>query len=144
MDPEKTVLAVDDDYQVLIGLERRLSQAGYRVLTATNGQDALDQVRTHLPDAISLDVRLPGDVDGLEVAACLKKDLRTAKIPIIFVTGSADDQFKRRCQTSGGKYFIAKPYDPDLLLQMLSTILATDELAEIKRISSAKRRQPTF
>lgn len=138
----KTILTVDDDTKVLLALHKRLTSAGYRVLSATDARGAVDLAREELPDAISLDVRLPGDQDGLAVAATLQQDPRTARIPIIFVTGSADQEFKAKCQAVGGRYFLSKPYDSDLLLQVLRGVFATDELAEIQRLSSAKRRQP--
>lgn len=138
----KTVLAVDDDIALLIALQRRLEHAGYRVLTATNGTEALQCARDERVDAISLDVGMPGGVSGLDVAKSLQKDPRTAIIPIIFITGEANDSFIATCRTVGGKYFLAKPYDPDLLLQMLRSVFGTDELAEARKISQAKRRQP--
>lgn len=138
----KTILTVDDDIKILLGLQKRLTHEGYRVISATDGGSAIELARDETPDAISLDVRLPGDLDGLEVAATLQEDPRTARIPIIFVTGSADQEFKAKCQAVGGKYFLAKPYDSDLLLQLLRGIFARDELAEIRNLSAAKRRQP--
>lgn len=138
----KTVLVVDDDTSVLLALEKRLTQAGYCVLTALNGVDALERARLCTVDAISLDVAMPGDVSGLDVADELRLDPSTAHIPIVFVTGTADEHFKERCSEVGGRYFLTKPYDAELLLQTLSSMLAADDLAEIKRISAAKRRQP--
>ncbi len=138
----KTILTVDDDIKILLGLQKRLTHEGYRVVSATDGRSAIELARDESPDAISLDVRLPGDLDGLAVAATLQKDPRTARIPIIFVTGSADQEFKAKCQAVGGKYFLSKPYDSDLLLQLLRGIFARDELAEIRTLSTAKRRQP--
>lgn len=137
----KTVLVVEDDSKLLLGLQKRLMHAGYQVLTAMDGTEALALAREEVVDAISLDVRLSGDIDGLEVAAALQKDPRTARIPILFVTGSANDQFDSRCKAVGGRYFISKPYDPDLLIQTLRGIFGTDELSEARRISTAKRRQ---
>ena len=138
----KTVLVVDDDTSMVLALQKRLAQAGYHVLTALNGVDALERARRCTVDAISLDVAMPGAVSGFDVAHELRVDPRTARIPIVFVTGTADEHFKERCSAVGGRYFLAKPYDAELLLQTLSNMLAADELAEIKRISGVKRRQP--
>ncbi len=141
MSDGKTILVVDDDSKLLLALQKRLTHAGFHVLTAMDGTQALELARDEPVDAISLDVRLPGDLDGLEVAAALQKDARTARIPILFVTGSATDDFKAQCKAVGGRYFIAKPYDSDLLIQTLRGIFGADELSEAQRISSAKRRQ---
>jgi CheY-like chemotaxis protein len=142
MQESKTVLLVDDDADLLLAGQRRLTHAGFRVLTATSGASALEQMRAGGIDAISLDVELPGGPSGLEVAAALRRDPQTAQIPTIFITGSADEDFKQKCAAAGGRYFLAKPYDGDLLVQILRSIFATDELAEIRQITSAKRRQP--
>jgi CheY-like chemotaxis protein len=135
-------LVVDDDTAGLLSLQKRLSAEGLEVLTATHGAGALECARRQPVDAITLDVALPGELDGLGIAAALQQDPRTARIPIIFVTGTADDAFKEKCRQAGGQYFISKPYDGDVLTRLLQGIFATDELAEIKTISMAKRRQP--
>ncbi|MCG8406919.1 MAG: response regulator [Phycisphaerales bacterium] len=137
----RKILIVDDDTHMLVALMKRLSNAGFETVAATNGEDALNHVRENKVDAITLDVGLPGELDGLAVAAALRDDPRGSRIPIIFVTGSADEQFKEQCSASGGKFFIAKPYDADLLIRLLQSIFAEDELGEMREISTAKRRQ---
>lgn len=138
----KSILVVDDDVRILLGLQKRLTSEGYHVETATDGAQAIDQARRLAIDVISLDVNLPGDISGLDVAATLQRDPHTARIPIVFITGSADEAFKEKCSAVGGRYYLAKPYDSDLLIQMLRGIFGADELSEAQRISSAKRRQP--
>ncbi len=138
----RVILLVDDDVKVLLALKKRLEHEGYRVITATSGEDALERMVDAAVDVVSLDVNMPGGLSGLDVAAALRADPHTANVPIIFVTGSADEEFKQRCTAVGGRYFLAKPFDSDLLCQMLKGIFARDELAEIQRISHAKRRQP--
>jgi CheY-like chemotaxis protein len=138
----KTILVVDDDAGMLVVLQKRLEHAGYRVLTATDAVQALDWAESEHVDAISLDVRLPGDIDGLELAVRFRSNPLTGGIPIIFITGSADDTFGETCRAAGGRCFLAKPYDPDLLIQVLRNIFGADELGEMRRISQAKRRQP--
>lgn len=138
----KTILVVDDDPHILLALRKQLREAGLDVLTASSGAQALELARHTTVDAMTLDVAMPGDMSGLDVACSLRGDPQTAKIPIIFVTGTADARFKEKCEAAGGKYFLSKPYDADLLVQTLASIFGKDELAEIKRISQAKRRQP--
>jgi CheY-like chemotaxis protein len=138
----KTILLVDDDIDLLLALRRRLIQAGYRALTATDAQSALERARGGLADAVLLDVCLAGSESGLDLARALQDDPATAPLPIIFVTGSATDDFKQRCEAAGGRYFVSKPLDLDLLLQVLRVIFGADELAEARRVSGAKRRQP--
>lgn len=138
----KTILVVDDDLGIRVALHARLEHAGYAALCASDGAQALELAKSAPIDAIALDVAMPGELNGLAVAAALRKHPSTAKIPIVFITGSADHEFKRKCEEVGGKYFLAKPYDPDLLLQTLRSIFGEDELAQARRISQAKRRQP--
>jgi CheY-like chemotaxis protein len=135
-------VVVDDDADVLLALTKRLREAGWDVLTASNGTEALNLAHDTTVDAITLDVAMPGDMDGLDVASALSRDPQTAQIPIIFVTGTADAHFKEKCKAVGGRYFVSKPYDADLLVRLLESIFGKDELAEIKNISEAKRRQP--
>lgn len=141
-DVPRTVLAVDDDVHVLTAHMKRLSQAGYRVRPATNAADALEAVREERVDAVLLDVEMPGEMDGLDLAAILHKDPLSAGIPIIFVTGRAHQDFPERSRQVGAKYFVSKPYDVDLLLRVLDGIFARDELGEAQRLSHVKRRQP--
>lgn len=138
----KTIMVVDDDAKILLGLKKRLEHEGYRVITALDGKQALEVARDNAIDAISLDLQLPGDMSGLDIAGALRADPHTSQIPVVFITGSADEEFKSKSAGVGAKYFLSKPYDSDLLIQMLRGIFGQDELAEMQRISSAKRRQP--
>lgn len=144
MNRPRNILTVDDDYAMLLALKSRLEHAGYRTFTASNGSEALTIIHDNLIDAILLDVGLPGPLNGLEVAESLKNDSNTSSIPIIFVTGYANSEFKRNCEQAGGRYFLTKPYDSDLLIQILRSIFGQDELAQAQLISKAKRRQPVY
>lgn len=138
----KTILIVDDDAKLLLALQKRLVHSGYDVLTATDGDQALQQVWNSHVDAICLDVTMPGHLTGLEVASRLHNDPETARIPVVFITGSADPGFKQKCERVGARYFMSKPFDSELLLQTLRGIFGADAVAELHRLSSAKRRQP--
>jgi CheY-like chemotaxis protein len=118
----KSVLVVEDDNQVLASLERRLRSAGFDVVTASTGQEAVDFARQYLPAAITLDIRLP-DFDGLEVAQQLRDDLLTHGIPIIFLTGRVDRALQEDYQAVGGRFYIRKPYDPQLLVCALTELI---------------------
>jgi CheY-like chemotaxis protein len=139
----KTVLVVDDDRLVLMALERRMTREGWRVLQAPDGVSALDLVQHNRIDAVVMDVGLPGELDGLQVAFKLHDDPDTARMPIIFITGNPGTEFKEDCSFVRGRYFITKPYDADVLIQLLRGVFASDELSEVRAISAAKRRQPT-
>ena len=80
-----TVLIVDDDPHVRDTIAPVLEQAGYRALTAANGQEGIEQARAHLPHLIVLDLLMP-KVNGFDVVAALREDVRTRGIPIIVLT----------------------------------------------------------
>jgi DNA-binding response OmpR family regulator len=76
---------VDDEPEAVELLEFNLKKAGFDVLTATDGAQALKQARSALPHLIVLDLMLP-EIDGLEVCKILRRDAATARIPIIMLT----------------------------------------------------------
>ena len=120
---KKKILAVDDEPEVLILLEKRLSASGYEVLTATNGQDAFDIARREQPQLIVLDILMPG-MDGSETAAKLHEDPKTKNIPILFLTclfTKREERFEGH--EVGHNFFVAKPYDPVELLAEITRII---------------------
>lgn len=138
----KTVLVVDDDIDLLKILDRRLSLAGFHVLLASTGEDGLKQAMACTPHAALLDVKLAGSFGGLEVAAALRDHAEMREIPIIFLSGAIDEEFTTSYRDVGGDFYASKPYDPTMVVRMLDSVLARDELAEVERVSHAKRRQP--
>jgi CheY-like chemotaxis protein len=139
---DKTLLIVDDDATTLLALRRRLAHAGYSVQTASRGADALELARSFHFDAVTLDVGMPGELDGLATARALRREPMAADVPIIFVTGAADQDFRTRCDEIGNASFLSKPYDGEILIRLLESLFAKDAVGEIERISRAKRRQP--
>src|SRR3712207_3901215 len=82
------VMAVDDDHVIRGLLEVNLEMEGHEVVTAVDGQDALDKATRTRPDLILLDVMMP-NVNGWQVAAQLREDARTRHIPIVFLSARA-------------------------------------------------------
>ena len=113
------VLVVDDEEQVLELVASLLEARDHEVACAADGEEALRQVDADRPDAIFLDIMMPG-VDGATVAQRLREAPETAEIPIIFLTGLVDvDEMKRRGPKIGGQFFLAKPFDAERLYQVL-------------------------
>lgn len=110
------VLVVDDEKDVLVVLEKRLTKAGYSVLISDNGKDGLAMAKKEKPDLILLDIVMP-DMSGSEVAAKLKNDPVTKNIPVMFLTClfTKGDEVEQGHEI-GGYAFIAKPYNPEELL----------------------------
>ena len=109
------VLIVDDDPANLELLFQHLSQAGYRVLVAETGQLALERAELAQPEAILLDVMMPG-MDGFETCRRLKQQATTQAIPVIFMTALADTADKIKGFAAGGVDYVTKPFQPEELL----------------------------
>jgi len=112
---EQVVLVVDDDPNALDLLGRTLQEAGVKVMTASDGQEALNLARTLLPAAITLDVLMPG-MDGWEVLRELKADPATQDIPVIMVTMTDD---RALGYALGATEFLTKPVQRTQLMQLL-------------------------
>jgi signal transduction histidine kinase/DNA-binding response OmpR family regulator len=119
---EQVVLVVDDDPNALDLLGRTLQEAGVRVVTASEGQEALHLARTLHPAAITLDVLMPG-VDGWEVLRELKADPATQDIPVIMVT-MTDDRVMGFAL--GATEFLTKPVQRAQLVQLLERYASKD------------------
>ncbi|MEM6916902.1 MAG: ATP-binding protein, partial [Verrucomicrobiota bacterium] len=89
---DATILVIDDDFAVRELLQRILEAEGYRVITAEDGNQGLALASQHLPDAITLDVVMPGGKDGWDVLQHLKSDPRTQSIPVIMVSVMAEQE----------------------------------------------------
>ena len=102
------ILVVDDErvnVEVFRGLMTRL---GYQVLTASNGESALESVARDHPDLVLLDINMPG-IDGLEVCRRLKRDPKTRLIPVVLITALAASEDRVRGIEAGADDFLAKP-----------------------------------
>jgi|SRR5579871_650913 len=110
-----TVLVVDDERAVLDGLGELLESEGYRVATATDGQDALDQLRTGLrPCAILLDLMMPG-MDGWDFRHEQTQDPNLSDIPVVIITAVGFSEKSVKAQF-GDIDFVPKPVPVDALL----------------------------
>ncbi|PYR67270.1 MAG: hypothetical protein DMF87_22450 [Acidobacteria bacterium] len=121
---ERRQILIVDDYPGARYLRSRiLSEAGYEVLEANTGTEALAIARAATPSLILLDVNLP-DISGLEVCERLKQDPVTASIPVIQITGawlSEDD--RRQGMTSGADAYLVEPIDDVTLLKSVVNLI---------------------
>ena len=113
------VLIVDDVPENLSLLHDALDEAGYTVLVATNGEDALYRARKSRPDVMLLDALMPG-MDGFEVAQRMKADFATQHIPIIFMTGLTDTEHVLAAFATGGADYVTKPIRPQEVLARIA------------------------
>lgn len=117
---EKTILVVDDEKKIRELLELRLTDEGFKVILATNGEEAVQEARKSNPDLILMDVMMP-KMDGAEAAAILAEDLKTKNIPVLFLTSmitkeeETDQAFGIQLNAKAHK-FIAKPFETQSLV----------------------------
>jgi len=119
---KKKVLIVDDEKDIVDTLTFRLNAAGYEVISAFDGQEALDKTRAENPDLIILDLMLP-KIDGYKVCRMLKFDKNYKDIPIIMFTARAQEEDKKLGEQMGADSYITKPFDPELLLNKIREFL---------------------
>lgn len=112
----KKILIVDDEEHILLVLENRLSKAGYSVIKANNGKDAALMAKKELPALIIMDIFMP-DIDGPKVVSILEQDPETKDIPVIFLTALVGKEEEKERRVVSGRYFLAKPFDPEELLR---------------------------
>jgi len=120
---KETVLIVDDTPDNLAVLSDMLSEYGYRVLVATDGLSALEQIKHLQPDIILLDVIMPG-IDGFETCRRLKENHITENIPIIFMTGLSELDNLLKGFKQGAVDYIVKPIRPAEVLARIDNQLS--------------------
>jgi diguanylate cyclase (GGDEF)-like protein len=113
---ERTLLVVDDEESLRGALEITFAREGFRVLTAANGEEAIEKARTQLPDIILLDVMMPG-MDGYEVCRRLRAHYRTRHIPILYVTAKGEEDDKVEGFQGGANDYVVKPWSKRELVQ---------------------------
>jgi DNA-binding response OmpR family regulator len=119
MTPEPLVLAVDDEAGILRLMKLELTGQGFRVITASNGEDALKLVEKQRPDAVLLDVIMP-EMTGLEVMRRIREQMN---VPIIMVTAKDSDQDKVRGPEMGADDYIVKPFSPEEMGARIRAVL---------------------
>ncbi len=125
------ILVVDDEPDALELVSFNLKSAGYEVVTADNGNEALKKARQHVPDLILLDVMLP-EVDGLEVCKLLRRDPATAPIPIIMLTAKAGEIDRVLGLELGAEDYVTKPFSPRELVLRVKNLLKRRNVSEEK------------
>jgi len=127
------VLVVEDDEILTHFLRSRLEAQGFRIVTATDGEEALRAVGLEMPDAIILDLALP-ELDGLSVFRRLRADPETARIPILVLSGEGEHVEQILNLDLDADDFIAKPYNEQELCARLKTLLRRTALSPPARM----------
>jgi two-component system phosphate regulon response regulator PhoB len=116
------ILLVDDEKDVVDLLSFNLKNAGFHVVTAYQGEDALARIKSDLPSLILLDLMLPG-IDGIEICKRLKRDTATAQIPVIMLTAKGDEVDKVLGLELGADDYITKPFSPREVVLRVKSVL---------------------
>ncbi len=120
---QKKILVVDDELDLVETIRFQLETEGFNVISAYNGEDALNLARTENPDLILLDIMLP-KLDGYKVCRLLKFDEKYKNIPIIMLTARAQEKDKIIGLETGADEYITKPFDMDKLLERVKAYLS--------------------
>lgn len=127
-----TILIVDDSEDIALISARMLSQRGFAVITACDGQEALAIVARQRPSCLLLDVMMPR-MSGLDVLKAMKEDPATANIPIIMVTAKTTDDDVLSGYQQGADYYITKPFTADVLVYGVNLVLGHQQPAPTER-----------
>jgi CheY-like chemotaxis protein len=124
----KKILVVDDNEIILKTVSLKLQGAGYQVITALDGSEAVAAARRETPDLILLDISFPPDVggvewDGFRIMEWFHRLETAKKVPVIIITGGEDSKNKERAVASGAVAFFNKPIDHDDLIKVIRATL---------------------
>jgi DNA-binding response OmpR family regulator len=115
------ILAVDDDPTILRLLQVNLEMEGHEVLTASDGNAALEEARRSRPEVVLLDVMMPG-LDGWQVCERLRADDELSATPIVFLSARAQEADLARGAAAGADAYVTKPFDPLALVELVERL----------------------
>jgi two-component system alkaline phosphatase synthesis response regulator PhoP len=115
-----SILIVDDEQHIRLLIEQTLEELadeGVEILTARDGDEALDVVRNHRPGLVFLDVMLPGR-DGFEVCSAIRGEPGLSGTTVVMLTAKGQAFDRERGLAAGADEYVTKPFDPDHLLEL--------------------------
>ena len=122
---DRTILVVDDEERMVRFIRLNLEHDGFRVLEAFNGTQAINQIRSNLPDLILLDVMMP-DIDGFEVLKIIRE---VSSVPVIMLTAKGEEDDRVHGLELGADDYITKPFSPRELVSRVKAVLRRTESA---------------
>ena len=120
---EKTILVADDESHILNVVSLKLRNAGYRVITASDGQEALELAQAEKPDLLITDYHMP-HLSGIELCRRLKQDAQTNSIPAIMLTARGYQLEEQDQEDNGILEMLSKPFSPRQLLSTVNQVFA--------------------
>jgi len=130
------VLVIDDEPEVLGNVATVLSGAGYGCHCCSTAQSAIESARQSTPDLIISDINLGGE-SGLALCEQIKEDPTLKHVPVMFLSGAQIPDIIRRSHAAGGAYYLRKPFDPEVLVELADKALWMPHLVR----NQAARRQ---
>ncbi len=139
---KKTLIIADDEPTIRLLVSSILGKS-YNMLTAADGQEVLDTVSQNKPDLILMDIMMP-TMDGYSACASLKKDPRTADIPVVMLTGVGHELNKVLAEQMGADGYITKPFNSQDLKDTVNRVLLEGKEAERKQAEEALKELEEF
>jgi len=121
----KTILVVDDEERMARFIRLNLEHDGFQVVEAHKGMDAINELRTKMPDVVLLDVMMP-DIDGFEVLQMIRE---TSSVPVIMLTAKGEEDDRVRGLELGADDYVTKPFSPRELVSRVRAVLRRTEPA---------------
>jgi len=121
----KSILVIDDEELIIKSLKKLLEKNGFSVFVAKNGQDAIAMIDVENFNLIIADIRMPG-MNGVETVQSIYKSLKQSnlkKIPVMFITGYADNDVELKARALGATSYIYKPFDISELVDRIKEAL---------------------
>ena len=118
----QSILAVDDSPYIQKMVSFTLTGAGYRVVEAVDGQDALEKAETHDIHLVLADQNMPR-LDGIGLTRKLREDPKFKTIPILILTTESSDQMKQAGRSAGATGWLVKPFDPNRLIEVIQKVI---------------------
>lgn len=118
----RSILAVDDSASMRKMVVFTLTGAGFHVLEAVDGQDALEKSQHHAIDLVLTDQNMPG-IDGLELTRRLRESPKFKTTPILILTTESSDQMKMAGRAAGATGWLVKPFDPTRLIEVIQKVM---------------------
>jgi DNA-binding response OmpR family regulator len=125
---DKKILIVDDEPHIRLLLEQTLEDfedAGVEILTAANGREGLDAIKSHRPNLVFLDVMMP-EMNGFDVCSAVKNELSIDGVYIVMLTAKGQEFDKKKGQEVGCDIYMTKPFNPDEIVAKASEVLGVD------------------
>ena len=139
-DTRPVVQVVEDNDDIREYIATSFSN-NYRILTATNGKEGLEQAQKYIPDIIISDIMMP-EIDGIELCKLVKEDIRTSHIPVILLTAKDSIQDKEEGYESGADSYLTKPFSAKLLNSRVHNLLESRKKLALIVANCAKELKP--